>query len=116
MPILLIAFDAILKFTPGAVDEGFAILGWPLRFAPLLGIIELGSVVVYLIPRTAVFGAILVVGYLGGATAAQLRIGDPFAFAPFIVRMLGWLGLWLPEPSLKQLLPLRSQIRKASGS
>jgi hypothetical protein len=108
IPVSMMIFSAVLKFFPSVVAEGFNQLGWPVTLAPILGIIELGCVIVYLFPRTAVLGAILIAGYLGGATATHVRVGDGFFFAPFILGVLAWLGLWLREPRLKALLPFRS--------
>ena len=67
---------------------------------------ELGCTVVYVIPRTSILGAILLTGYLGGATATHVRVGDEF-FAPVIVGVLVWGGLFLREPRLCALIPLR---------
>jgi hypothetical protein len=65
------------------------------------------STALYLIPRTSTLGAILLTGYLGGATATHVRVGEPFYF-PVIFGALIWLGLLLREPRLRLLLPLRS--------
>lgn len=73
----------------------------------VLGIVELACVVIYLIPQTAVLGAILLTAYLGGATATHVRISDAF-FIPIIVGMLIWLGLYLRDGRIRELLPLRS--------
>lgn len=72
-----------------------------------LGILEVACVVVYLIPRTAVLGAILLTGYLGGAVATHLRVGDP-CFGPILLGVVLWGGLFLRDPRLRTLIPLRS--------
>jgi hypothetical protein len=72
-----------------------------------LGILEVSCVIIFLIPRTAVLGAILIAAYMGGATATHVRVGDPF-YATVLVGVFVWLGLWLREPRLRALLPLRS--------
>ena len=108
IPVAMMIFSAVLKFFPSVVADGFYQLEWPVGLAPILGVIELACVIVYLYPRTAVLGAILVAGYLGGATATHVRVGDGFFFAPFLLGVLAWLGLWLREPRLKALLPFRS--------
>ena len=108
IPVAMMIFSAVLKFFPSVVADGFNQLGWPVGLAPILGVIELACVIVYIFPRTAVLGAILVAGYLGGATATHVRVGDGFFFAPFLLGVLAWLGLWLREPRLKALLPFRS--------
>jgi hypothetical protein len=108
IPVILLLFSAVLKFVkPTGFDEGMAQMGWPMSLANTLGIIELGCTIIYLIPRTAVLGAVLLTGYLGGATATHLRINDVTFFMPVIVGMVVWLGLYLREPRLRALLPLR---------
>ena len=92
---------------PPAVVEGFAHLGWPDNLALALGIVEIGSAIVYLIPQTAVLGAILLTGYLGGAIATHVRLGEGF-IGPVIFGVLIWLGLYLRDVRLQALLPLRS--------
>jgi hypothetical protein len=59
------------------------------------------------IPQTAVLGAILVTGYLGGATATMVRVGDPTFFIPVLVGVFAWLGLLLRDRRLRPLLPFR---------
>ncbi len=73
----------------------------------VIGIIEALCAVLYVIPRTAVVGAILVTGYLGGAVATHTRIGDPSLIGPLIFGVMAWAGLYLREPRLRPLLPLR---------
>ena len=71
-------FDAVIHLLkPLPVVKAFAQLGFPLRFAVILGIVELVCVVLYVIPRTSILGAILLTGYLGGALAIQLPAGNP---------------------------------------
>jgi DoxX-like protein len=72
-----------------------------------LGIVELACTVIYIIPRTSVLGAILLTGYLGGAVATHLRIGEPY-FMPIIFGVLVWGGLFLRDERLRALIPLRS--------
>jgi len=75
-----------------------------------IGIIQLICVVLYLVPRTAVLGALLLTGYLGGAVASQLRVGAPLlshTLFPIYVAALLWGGLYLREPRLRALLPFR---------
>ena len=107
LPVLMLLMSAAMKFAkPAAVVEGFTKLGWPERLALGLGVLELAVTVLYVIPRTAVLGAILVTGYLGGAVATHVRVGDPF-IAPVILGVLAWLGLYLRDPRLRALVPLR---------
>ena len=79
LPALLLIFSAVMKLMkPAAVVEGFAHFGLPERLLLGLGIVELACTLLYLIPRTAVLGAILLTGYLGGATLANLRVGESY--------------------------------------
>ena len=111
LPALLLLFSASLKvIRPPAVAEMFAHLGWHERSLLPLGILELTCALLLLIPRTAVLGAILVAGYMGGAIATHARLGEPF-FVQAGVGLLAWLGLYLREPRLRELIPLRRPTR-----
>jgi hypothetical protein len=92
---------------PTPLVEEFTRLGYGEGHALPIGILEIVCTVLYVIPRTSVLGAILLTGYLGGATATHVRIGDPF-FIPIILGVLIWLGLLLRDSRLRALLPLRS--------
>ena len=108
LPVLMLLMSGVMKLVkPDFVVDSFRDLGWPESLALCLGILEISCTVVYLIPRTSVLGAILLTGYLGGATATHVRIGDPF-FAPIILGVLVWLGLFLRDSRLRALFPLRS--------
>jgi hypothetical protein len=91
---------------PPMVVQGFIDLGYPEHLALPIGILELSVAVLFLIPRTAVLGAILVAAYLGGATATHVRLGQPF-IGPVILGILAWIGLYLRDERLKALVPLR---------
>lgn len=107
VPVLMLVMSAVMKFAkPPSVIEGFAHLGLPVTLAFGLGVLELACTAIYLIPRTAVLGAILLTGYLGGAVVTHLRVGDPF-IGPIIFGLLIWAGLFLREPRLRSLIPLR---------
>jgi hypothetical protein len=73
-----------------------------------LGAIEICCALLYAIPRTAVLGAVLLTGYLGGAIATHVRVGDPSFVTPLVLGMIAWAGLYLRDPRLRALLPLRS--------
>jgi uncharacterized membrane protein YphA (DoxX/SURF4 family) len=104
---LSLLFSGGMKLAkPAAIVEEFARLGYPESLIPAIGILELLCTIFYLIPRTTVLGAILLTGYLGGATATHVRIEDPF-FPPVIVGVLVWLGIFLRDQRLRTLLPLR---------
>jgi len=97
-----------MKLKDGAeVTQGMAHLGLPDSLILPLAIIEISCVVIYLIPKTSILGAILLTGFIGGAICAHLRVGDPF-YVQIIIGMLIWLGLYLREDRLKGLIPLRS--------
>ena len=112
LPAMMLLFSGILKLTGmDAVLEGFAKLGYPASLILGIGIIEIACVVLYVIPRTAVLGAILVTGYLGGAVATHVRIGDPLfsqALGPFYLGVLVWGGIYLRDDRLRALIPERS--------
>jgi hypothetical protein len=106
--VLLVAFGGVVKVLKVAgIVEGMARAGWPERLTRPVGAIELVCVVVYLIPRTNVLGAILMTALLGGATATNYRIGDPSLPLPIIVGMLAWGGLYLRDMRIRELIPLR---------
>ncbi len=108
LPCLMLLFSASMKFNPGNPDlqKGFEHLGVPVSLAIGLGVLELVCTVVYLIPRTAVLGAILLTGYLGGAILTHLRVGDPY-WVQALLGIVLWGGLWLREPRLRALIPLK---------
>jgi hypothetical protein len=108
LPVLMLVSSGVMKLVkPAFVVEGSEKLGWSADLILGLGIVELACTVIYAIPRTAVLGAILLTGYLGGATATHVRLGEP-CFAPVILGVLVWLGLFLRDARLRVLLPLRS--------
>ena len=108
LPCLLLLFSAMMKLAkPPSVVEGMQKFGYPERLLLVLGIVELSCTIIYLIPRTAVLGAILLTGYLGGATATHARLLDPFFIMPIVCGVMVWLGLFLRDRRLRELLPLR---------
>ncbi len=107
LSILFLLFSASGKFfKPEGMEANITPLGWRMDQMTALGIVEVSCVILYAIPQTAVFGAILLTAYLGGATATHARIGQPF-FIPIIVAGMMWLGLYLREPRLWPLTPIR---------
>jgi len=108
LPGLAFVMSGMMKLKGGAgVEQMFGHLGLNESLVLPIAILELASVAIYLIPRTAALGAILLTGFMGGAILAHLRIGEP----PVVQAALGilvWLGLYLREPRLRALLPLRS--------
>jgi hypothetical protein len=108
LPVLLVLFGSVVKLMKTAsVVEGFVRAGVPERLIIPVGIIELVCVIVYVIPQTAVLGAILMTGLLGGATITNLRIGDPTYPMPVVLGMLAWGGLFLRDTRLRELIPIR---------
>ncbi|CAN5547880.1 DoxX family protein [soil metagenome] len=108
--VLFLVFDAVIKLINiQPVVDASILLGLPVDLAPRVGLLLLACLAIYLLPRTAVLGAILLTGYLGGALAIQLRIGAalfPLVF-PLIIGALLWVGLFLRDPELRTLVPLR---------
>jgi hypothetical protein len=106
---LLLGMSAPMKLTrnPTAV-EGMQKMGYPENALLPIGVAEAGSTVLYLIPQTAVFGAVLLTGYLGGATDVHVRNGDEIAklATPVVVGVLVWFALWLRDPRIRNLLPI----------
>ncbi len=91
-------------------EETMAQLGWPAGYAFAIGVVELALVVLYLVPRTSVLGAVLFMGLLGGAMATQIRAGSPLFSHQLFSIYLGlvmWGGLWLRDPALRALFPFR---------
>jgi xanthine/uracil/vitamin C permease (AzgA family) len=108
LPALLVLMSSVMKLIKmAAVVEGSARAGLSERLIIPVGIIELTCVIVYVIPQTAVLGAILMTGLLGGATITTLRIGDPTYPMPVVLGMLAWGGLFLRDTRLRELIPIR---------
>src|SRR5258708_3443153 len=111
VPALFLLLDGVMKLVkPAPVVEATVQLGYPESLIPVLGIVVLACLALYVIPRTAVLGAILLTGYLGGAVASHLRIGDPLfshVLFPVYVGLLLWGGLYLRHARLRALIPFR---------
>src|SRR5574342_1282841 len=111
LAILFLAVDAagkLLELPP--VIEGTTRLGYPARAAFVIGVVLLACLVTYVIPRTAVVGAVLLTGYLGGAVASHLRVGDPLlthTLFPIYFAVLIWGGLHLRDDRLRAAVPWR---------
>lgn len=91
-------------------EETMTQLGWPNGYVLMIGLIELSCLVLYLIPQTSVFGAVLMMGLLGGAMATQIRAGSPLFSHILFSIYLGlfmWGGLWLRDPAVRALFPYR---------
>ncbi len=106
---LAFLMSALMKLKGGPeVNQGIAHLGLPESMILPLAILELSCAVIYLIPATSVLGAILLAGYIGGAICTHWRVGDPF-FVQIALGLLVWLGLYLRENRLKELIPVRTR-------
>lgn len=104
--------DAAMKFLkPPQVADAFVRTGWPLALSAPLGAILLTSTVLYVIPRTAILGALLLTGYLGGAVATNMRLENPLfshTLFPVYCGVLVWSALWLRDARVRELIPLRA--------
>ena len=111
LPALFLFMDAVGKLVkPAPVVEGTVQLGYPESVLLGLGIVLLACTVLYVIPRTAILGAILLTGYLGGAVATHVRVGNPLfthVLFPVYLGVLIWGGLYLRDERLRALIPLR---------
>lgn len=115
---LFLLFDAAVKVLelPLAV-EATTQLGYPQSVIVGLGLLQLACLVIYLLPRTSVLGAVLWTGYLGGAIATHLRVGSPLfshTLFPIYVAALLWGGLWVRDERLRSVLPIRAMDPKAA--
>ena len=106
--ILFMLYDAVVKLVKAApAVEGTAKLGYPIWQVVPLGAVALVCVVLYAIPSTSVLGAILLTGYLGGATAAQVRVENPWFLFPVVIGMLASAGIYFRDQRLRALIPRR---------
>jgi hypothetical protein len=109
--VAFLTFDAAIKFTHiQPVTETMATLGWPADLAPALGALLLACLALYLLPPTAALGAVLLTGYLGGAVATHVRVGNPLfshILFPTYVGALLWGGLLLRDRRVRALIPFR---------
>jgi len=111
IPVAALLFSAVGKVTgaPQMVDVMVGVLGFSREALLLLAVIEVTCVIVYVVPPTAVVGAILMTGYLGGAIASHVRVGDTVNLVPpLVLAILAWVGLYLRDARVRALLPLRS--------
>ena len=108
LPVGLLLFSGSMKLARPADVLPFFVghFGYPEGALPAIAAAEIGSALIYAFPRTAVLGAVLVTGYMGGAMATHVRVGEPFLMQ-LGVGVVAWAGLWLREARLRSLLPLR---------
>ena len=111
LAVLFLTFDTVIKLLRLApAVEGTVALGYPQHTVAVIGAIELACLALYLVPQTAILGAVVMTGYLGGAVATHVRVGNPLlshTLFPIYVAAMLWGGLYLREPRLRALLPIR---------
>lgn len=108
-PVLIVLMSARWKLTfdPWYVQE-WARIGWQNVALPRLAILQLSFLALYLVPQTAVLGAVLLTGYMGGAIATYVRIGEfQPPLVPLSTAVLAWVGLFLRDERVRALLPWR---------
>ncbi|MFN3931342.1 MAG: DoxX family protein [Brevundimonas sp.] len=110
--LFMLAASIAPKFLMGdmVAEQNMNALGWPAKYLLLIAAIELGCVVLYVIPRTSLLGAVMTTGLLGGAIATNLRVEMPvFSHTLFSIYLglVMWGGLWLRDASLRAVFPIR---------
>jgi hypothetical protein len=114
-PVFVILSSATWKLTrnPWYVRE-FTRIGWPESALTLLACLQLACILLYIIPRTAVLGSVLLTGYLGGAVATYVRMGEPYpVLVPLSTSVIAWVGIYLREARLRSLLPFRFRVPRS---
>jgi hypothetical protein len=108
LPVLALGASAAMKLTHQAkfVETFVGTLGYPEATLTGIGLLELACVALYVIPRTRVFGAVMLTGYLGGAVATHVRIGEAF-IVPLLLGVLVWVGLYLRDARVRAASPLQ---------
>ncbi|MBS1770836.1 MAG: DoxX family protein [Acidobacteria bacterium] len=113
LPILFLLMDAVGKFVkPEPVVTGTIALGYNESVILPLGIVLLVCTILYAVPQTSILGAILLTGYLGGAVATHVRIGNPVfthMLFPVYLGIMIWLGIYLRDIRVRSLVPFRSR-------
>lgn len=115
LAIIFLIFDGVVKFfmdkLPPEAVEATTSLGWSIDQMPLVGAMLLSCLVLHLIPRTSILGAVLLTGYLGGAVASHVRVDNPLfshTLFPIYIATLVWLGLYLRDRRVKRMLDKES--------
>src|SRR5215470_9036877 len=109
LPVLIVLISSRWKLTsnPWYVRE-WARIGWKTPDLPFIASLQLGAILLYVIPRTSVLGAVILTSYMGGAIASYVRIGELYPpLVPLTTAMLAWLGIFLRDERLRDLLPFR---------
>jgi hypothetical protein len=108
-PVFVVGMSSHWKLTHNhGYLQMFAQIGWPESALTLLACLQLGAIILYIFPSTAVLGAVILTGYLGGAIASYVRIEYYYPVTvPLSTAMIAWLGIWLRDERLRALLPIR---------
>ena len=109
LPVIAMVLSGAMKLShaPQLVLQWTTKFGYPESELTLIGLLEVACAVIYVIPRTAVLGAVLVTAYFGGAVATHVRISDPSAILVIVLGIFAWAGLYLRDDRVRALLPLR---------
>lgn len=112
LPILVLAMSAAMKLSraPTFLEKWTSEMGFQESTLLPVALLELFCLAMYAVPRTRILGAILVTGYLGGATVTHLRVGQPFVI-PVVLGIFAWLGVYLTDHRLTSLVPFRAPLR-----
>jgi hypothetical protein len=108
LPVLMLIVSASMKLSqkPQVIEMFVSKLGYQESALVPLAVLELACALLYALPPTTVLGAVLVTGYLGGAVATHVRVGEPF-FTPIVLGVLAWVGLYLRDPRVRALAPFK---------
>lgn len=105
---LFLLFDGVARLVPlDAYVDGLVELGYPESVGPVIGLVLIACTLLYLVPRTAVLGAVLLTGYLGGAVASHLRIEEPNYLFALAIGVLLWAALYVRDPRVRAILGVR---------
>ena len=110
LAILFLLFDSVIKVAQAApAVESTVQLGYPAEYVVVFGLAELVCLALYVFPRTAVLGAILLTGWFGGAMATHVRAGSPVfsVIFPILLGLMVWGGLFLRDARMRDVLPFR---------
>lgn len=110
LPVIAMVLSGAMKIAhaPQVIDKLVGTFGYQESAATGIGILEITCAIVYAVPRTSALGGVLVAGYLGGAVATHVRIGDPGFIAPLLLGIIAWAGLFLRDGRIRALLPVRA--------
>ena len=110
LPVLMLIMSGVMKFNlPEDAIKQMTAHGWDPKIMPALGVVELSATFLYILPQTAVLGAILLTGYLGGAICTHVNYAEySHIWIPLALGVLVWLGLYFRDHRIRSLAPLRT--------